>query len=326
MSKFGAIKDLVNTFRINRALSKTNYGYVDGQLRVSRNDEMQFIHDVVDSVGYIPDSLVNEMSPRLIQQSVGYLSDEQVQKILDQDLDCETTLVALENSVLNNRDVNYDHLIHSNHIDVQNYLVDLGNEEHLVFLIRHGQPETQARAVSNAPDNELDALMELGTTDVVYKAIARWGRPQDLDVLVRHDNYIVRAEVAAHKRDTDLDILVHDKSDEVLWEVAIVGRPQDLDTLMSRYVTGGLSQTVVGAIIQHKRPQDLAIALHDTNPKIKFLAKRYTESLSSEDQEKVAQLSKTYKEQLEAASKAVQGSVSLSKDDLRDLSDKQLEV
>ena len=54
---------------------------------------------------------------------------------------------------------------------------------------------------------------------------------------------------------------------------------------MSRHVTDGLSQTVVGAVLQHKRPQDLAIACHDTNPKTKFLAKHYTESLSSEDQE-----------------------------------------
>ena len=205
-------------------------------------------------------------------------------------------------------------------------MAELGDEEHLVYLIRHGQPETQARAVPKVPDNELDALMELGTTDVVYKAIARRGRPQDLDVLVRHDNEDIRAEVAAHKRDTDLDLLVHDKSNVVLLEVAIAGRPQDLDVLMSRHVTDGLSSTVVDAVMEHKRPQDLAIALHDSNPKIKFLAEQYTESLSHEDQEKVANLSRTYKEQLEAASKAVQGSVSLSNDDLRDLSDKQLEV
>lgn len=76
-------------------------------------------------------------------------------------------------------------------------MAELGDEEHLVYLIRHGQPETQARAVPKVPDNELDALMELGTTDVVYKAIARRGRPQDLDVLVRHDNEDIRAEVAA---------------------------------------------------------------------------------------------------------------------------------
>lgn len=95
---------------------------------------------------------------------------------------------------------------------------------------------------------------------------------------------------------------------------------------MSRHVTDGLSQTVVGAVLQHKRPQDLAIASHDTNPKTKFLAKHYTESLGHEDQEKVANLSQTYKEQLEAASKAVQGSVNLSNDDLRDLSDNTLEV
>lgn len=326
MSKLGAVGDLVNKFRINRALAKTNFGYVEGYLYVSQDDERQFIQNVVDSIGYLPDSLIDEMSPRLIQQSVGYMSDEQVQKILDKDLYSETTLVALDNSVLNNRDVTYDHLVYSDHTDVQTYLAELGDEEHLVYLIRHGQPETQARAVPKVPDNELDALMELGTTDVVYKAIARRGRPQDLDVLVRHDNEDIRAEVAAHKRDTDLDLLVHDKSNVVLLEVAIAGRPQDLDVLMSRHVTDGLSSTVVDAVLQHKRPQDLAIACHDTNPKTKFLAKHYTESLSSEDQEKVAQLSQTYKEQLEAASKAVQGSVSLSNDDLRDLSDNTLEV
>jgi len=42
--------------------------------------------------------------------------------------------------------------------------------------------------------------------------------------------------------------------------------------------------------------------------------------------EKVANLSRTYKEQLEAASKAVQGSVNLSSDDLRDLSQTTLEA
>ena len=326
MSKLGAVGDLVNKFRVNRALSKTNFGYVEGYLYVSRDDEHQFIQNVVKSIGYIPDSLVDEMSPRLIQCSMNYLSDEQVQKVLDKDIDCDTTLVALDNSVENNRDVTYAHLVYSDHKDVQTRLVDLLDEEHLVYLIRHGQSETQARAVPKAPDNELDALMELGTSDVVYKAIARRGRPQDLDVLVRHDNEDIRAEVAAHKRDTDLDILVNDDSYDVLLEVAIAGRPQDLDVLMSRHVTDGLSSTVVDAVIEHKRPQDLAIALHDSNPKIKFLAEQYTESLSPEDQEKVANLSQTYKEQLEAASKAVQGSVSLSNDDLWDLFDKQLEV
>ena len=79
MSKLGAVGDLVNKFRINRALAKTNFGYVEGYLYVSRDDERQFIQNVVDSIGYLPDSLIDEMSPRLMQQSVGYMSDEQVQ-------------------------------------------------------------------------------------------------------------------------------------------------------------------------------------------------------------------------------------------------------
>ena len=43
MSKLGAVGDLVNKFRINRALAKTNFGYVEGYLYVSRDDERQFI-------------------------------------------------------------------------------------------------------------------------------------------------------------------------------------------------------------------------------------------------------------------------------------------
>ena len=99
MSKLGAISNLVNKFQINRALAKTNFGYVEGYLYVSRDDERQFIQNVVDSIGYLPDSLIDEMSPHLMQQSVGYMSDGQVQKILDKDLYSETTLAALDNSV-----------------------------------------------------------------------------------------------------------------------------------------------------------------------------------------------------------------------------------
>lgn len=299
---------------------------MDNVLHVSRQDEDQFVQNVVKSIGYLPDSLVDEMSPRLVQCAMDYLSDEQVQKVLNKDIDCDTTLAALDNSVKNNRDVSFEHLVYSDHKDVQTRLVDLLDGERIVQLLHLGHPETQARAVAKAPDNELDALMEISNSDVVFKAIARRGRPQDLDVLVRHVNSDIRAEVAAHKRDTDLDILVNDDSYDVLLEVAIAGRPQDLDVLMSRHVTDGLSSTVVDAVIEHKRPQDLAIALHDSNPKIKFLAEHYTESLSPEDKEKVANLAQTYKEQLEAASKAVQGSVSLSSDDLRDLSQTTLEA
>lgn len=66
MSKLGAISNLVNKFQINRALAKTNFGYVEGYLYVSRDDERQFIQNVVDSIGYLPDSLIDEMSPHLM--------------------------------------------------------------------------------------------------------------------------------------------------------------------------------------------------------------------------------------------------------------------
>lgn len=66
---------------------------------------------------------------------------------------------------------------------------------------------------------------------LVRVAVAKHGRPQDLDILVRDENVWVRYSVSEQGRPQDLDILVHDTELEILWLVIKIGRPQDIEIL-----------------------------------------------------------------------------------------------
>lgn len=93
-------------------------------------------------------------------------------------------------------------------------------------------------------------------------------RPEDLDKLVKSDEYTIRAKVVDVGRDKDLDILVKDPSEYVRYAVAMNGRDKDLDRLVH-----DPDWEVRQAVAEQGREKDLDILVGDPDQLVKAKAK-----------------------------------------------------
>ena len=86
------------------------------------------------------------------------------------------------------------------------------------------------KLVEEITDNILDEFIKSNSYNTRAE-LAKYGRPQDLDILIYDENWQVRCKVAKQKRAKDLDILVKDEDKFVRYAVAEHNRPQDLEIL-----------------------------------------------------------------------------------------------
>lgn len=114
--------------------------------------------------------------------------------------------------------------------------------QHYLALAREGR------------DDELDILVKMNEYPEVQRLVATHGRDKDLDILVHNENATVRREVAKHGRDKDLDILVYDPDVEVRVEVAKQGRDKDIDLLLGTWYVTNID--LLRAVAGLHRPQD----------------------------------------------------------------------
>ena len=156
------------------------------------------------------------------------------------------------------------------------------NDEFVEFVYNKDWRKRDIAAKYGRPQ-DLDILV-YDIDDRVRMSVLKHGRPQDLDVLVKDVKAFIRYEVLQYGRDKDLDILVNDVNDVIRIEVAKIGRDKDLDILVSDKNDG-----VRLAVAKKGRPQDLLVLAKDKKLFIRrVVAEQNGEiNLHSKDNEKL---------------------------------------